>query len=106
MITGIDGFACTVNPNSQLKGTVARCDAAAEPDGDDVLVPPGVHATTAAAAADINALRRVSRSSVIPCRTPFPFPVPDASLPPDTTPRRSRVPSVLGRSLRSAAAGV
>src|SRR2546428_13977682 len=99
MMTGIDGFACTVNPKSQLKGTVARCDAAAEPDaaGDDVPVPLGVHATTAAAAADISASRRVSRSSLIPSRTPFPFPVPVAPLP-RYRPSTPRVPTVPRRT--------
>jgi len=57
-MTGIDGFAWTVNPKSQLKLTAARCDAAAEPDAPgvgDVLVPPGVQAATAAATADRSA---------------------------------------------------
>jgi hypothetical protein len=52
---GIDGFACTVNPKRKLNGTTALLDAAAEPVGEAVAVPPGVHATTAAAAADMSA---------------------------------------------------
>ena len=57
-ITGIEGFAWTVKPKRNLNATAARADAvaAAEPAGvGDALVPPGVHAATAAAAADMSA---------------------------------------------------
>jgi hypothetical protein len=48
-MTGIDGFAWTVNPKSHLNGATARCPPDAEGEGE---FAPGVHATTAAAAAD------------------------------------------------------
>src|SRR5258706_2983108 len=61
-MTGIEGFAWTVNPKSHLNGTTARCEAAADADGAGEPVAPGVQATTAVAAADMSAWRRVSRS--------------------------------------------
>jgi len=48
-MTGIEGLACTVNPNRNLNGATARCPPDAEGDGE---FAPGVQATTAAAAAD------------------------------------------------------
>src|ERR1700694_934773 len=79
MMIGSEGFACTVNPKRNLNGATARCPA----DGDGE-VAPGVQAATAAAAADISTLRRVSRSWLMLEFPSLPFAMP-------TCPRRRAV---------------
>src|ERR1043166_8756085 len=65
MITGIEGLAWIVKPNRKLNGATARFAVAPEATGAGLRAAVGAHATPAAAAADISALRRVILASSI-----------------------------------------
>src|SRR6266542_852849 len=100
MITGIDGFACTVKPKRNLNGATARLPAApvALAPGPDVL---GAQAARATAPAERSALRRVSRSCPMYLSShPFP-PVDDAS----SHPMYRRGGHAFGRRLLTARPG-